>query len=172
MSDSSFATIYRRSLNEPEEFWGAAEDEIEWTRPWDAVFDRSAAPAARWFIGGELNTCYNALDRHAEAGRAEQPALIYDSAVLLVLKVGAVGDDDDEVVMDVVASVRERIAPVASFKSAVVVARLPKTRSGKILQGTLARIADDEPWTMPATVVDPVILDEMAVALSTMGYPR
>ncbi len=167
MSDSSFATIYRRSLNEPEEFWGAAEDEIQWTRPWNAVFDRSAASAARWFIGGQLNICYNAFDRHAEAGRAEQPALIYDSAVFLVLKVGAVGDD--EVVMDVVASVRERIAPVASFKSAVVVARLPKTRSGKTLQGT---IADDEPWTMPATVDDPVILDEMAVALSTMGYPR
>ncbi|MEE8330580.1 MAG: propionyl-CoA synthetase [Acidimicrobiia bacterium] len=89
----------------------------------------------------------------------------------LVLKVGA-GSEEDEVVSDVVASVRERIGPVASFKSAVVVDRLPKTRSGKILRGTIARIADDAPWTVPATVDDPVILDEIAAALSTIGYPR
>jgi propionyl-CoA synthetase len=61
---------------------------------------------------------------------------------------------------------------VASFKSAAVVDRLPKTRSGKILRGTIARIADDEPWTMPATVDDPVIFDEITEALSTLGYPR
>ena len=57
MSDSPFAAIYRSSLDDPEGFWGAAADEIEWTRPWETVLDRSAAPAARWFIGGELNTC-------------------------------------------------------------------------------------------------------------------
>jgi propionyl-CoA synthetase len=81
VSDSPFEAIYRRSLNDPEEFWGEAADEVEWVRPWDAVLDRSAAPAARWFVGGVLNTCYNALDRHIEGGRAEQAALIYDSAV-------------------------------------------------------------------------------------------
>jgi len=89
----------------------------------------------------------------------------------LVLKVGAVGEED-EVVSEVVALVRERIGPVASFKSAVLVDRLPKTRSGKILRGTIARIADGGPWTVPATVDDPVILDEMTEALSKMGYPR
>jgi propionyl-CoA synthetase len=89
----------------------------------------------------------------------------------LVLKVGAAGSDD-EVVSDVVASVRTTIGPVASFKSAVVVGRLPKTRSGKILRGTIARIADDEPWTMPATVDDPVIFEEITSALSAIGYPR
>ena len=81
MSDLPFAAIYRGSLDDPDEFWGAAAGEIEWTRPWEAVLDRSATPAARWFIGGELNTCHNALDRHVEGGRADQPALIYDSAV-------------------------------------------------------------------------------------------
>ncbi len=81
MSDLPFAEIYRQSLDDPDEFWGAAAEEIEWTRPWEAVLDRSATPAARWFVGGELNTCHNALDRHVEGGRAEQPALIYDSAV-------------------------------------------------------------------------------------------
>ena len=89
----------------------------------------------------------------------------------LVLKVGAAGTSED-VVKDVVALVRSEIGPVASFKSAAVVDRLPKTRSGKILRGTIALIADDEPWTMPATVDDPVILDEITEALSTMGYPR
>jgi propionyl-CoA synthetase len=89
----------------------------------------------------------------------------------LVLKVGA-GRKDDEVVADVVAAVRAQIGPVASFKTAVVVARLPKTRSGKILRSTIARIADDEPWDMPATVDDPVIFEEITSALATIGYPR
>jgi propionyl-CoA synthetase len=81
VTSSSFAPLYRRSLEHPEEFWAEAARDIEWTRPWDQVLDRDATPAARWFVGGELNTCYNALDRHADGERAEQPALIYDSAV-------------------------------------------------------------------------------------------
>jgi propionyl-CoA synthetase len=89
----------------------------------------------------------------------------------LVLKVGA-DRDNAAVVTDVVAAVRDQIGPVASFKSAVVVDRLPKTRSGKILRGTIKRIADDEPWDMPATVDDPVIFDEITMALATIGYPR
>jgi propionyl-CoA synthetase len=89
----------------------------------------------------------------------------------LVLKVGA-GRKDEEIVADVVAAVRAQIGPVASFKTAVVVARLPKTRSGKILRGTIARIADDEPWDIPATVDDPVIFDEITSSLATIGYPR
>ena len=89
----------------------------------------------------------------------------------LVLKVGA-ATDDDEIVGEVVALIRETIGPIAAFKSAVVVERLPKTRSGKILRGTIARIADDQPWSMPATVDDPVIFDEITDALATMGYPR
>jgi len=88
----------------------------------------------------------------------------------LVLKVGAAAEDD-VVVAEVVAAVREAIGPVAAFKSAVVVDRLPKTRSGKILRGTIVRIADDRPWDMPATVDDPVIFDEITDALSTIGYP-
>ncbi len=89
----------------------------------------------------------------------------------LVLKVGA-DAHNDEIVRDVVAGVRQQIGPVAAFKSAVVVDRLPKTRSGKILRGTMARIAGDEPWTMPATVDDPAIFDEITLALATIGYPR
>jgi propionyl-CoA synthetase len=89
----------------------------------------------------------------------------------LVLKVGADGETD-EVIRDVVAAVREQIGPVAAFKSAVVVDRLPKTRSGKILRGTIACIADGESWNMPATVDDPAIFDEITSALITIGYPR
>ena len=77
-----------------------------------------------------------------------------------------------EVVKDCVALVRDRIGPVAAFKLAVVVDRLPKTRSGKILRATMAKIADGEAWKMPATIDDPAILDEIAVALKTLGYAR
>ena len=65
---------------------------------------------------------------------------------------------------------RERIGPVAAFKTAVVVERLPKTRSGKILRGTMRRIADGEEFTVPATIDDPAILDEIGAALGRVGY--
>ena len=66
---------------------------------------------------------------------------------------------------------RERIGPVASFKTAVVVERLPKTRSGKILRGTMRRIADGEEYTVPATIDDPAILEEMQEALTRHRLP-
>jgi propionyl-CoA synthetase len=65
--------------------------------------------------------------------------------------------------------VREKIGPVASFKLAITVARLPKTRSGKILRGTIKKIADGDPWTMPATIDDPAILEEIGTALKGRG---
>src|SRR5947208_11924094 len=89
----------------------------------------------------------------------------------LVLKSG-VDRAHDEIVAEVVRLVRERIGPVASFKTAVVVGRLPKTRSGKILRGTMRRIADGEEYSTPATIDDPATLDEMADALRTIGCAR
>ena len=77
----------------------------------------------------------------------------------------------EEVVKECVARVRDQIGPVAAFKLAVVVDRLPKTRSGKILRGTMVKIADGESYKMPATIDDPAILDEIAEALKTLGYP-
>ena len=88
---------------------------------------------------------------------------------LLVLKSG-VQRDHAEIVAEVVKLVRERIGPVAAFKQAVVVQRLPKTRSGKILRGTMRKIADSQPWKMPATIDDPKILDEVKTALKGIGY--
>jgi len=76
-----------------------------------------------------------------------------------------------EVVAECVKLVREKIGPVAAFKLAVVVDRLPKTRSGKILRATMVKIADGEAFKMPATIDDPAILDEIATALQTLGLP-
>jgi propionyl-CoA synthetase len=73
--------IYRRSLDEPEAFWAEAAEAIDWVRPWERVLDDSRAPFYRWFTGGRMNTCFNALDRHVDGGRADQPALVYDSPV-------------------------------------------------------------------------------------------
>jgi propionyl-CoA synthetase len=78
----------------------------------------------------------------------------------------------DEIVTEVVKLVREKIGPVAAFKMATVVDRLPKTRSGKILRGTMVSIADGKPWKMPATIDDPTILDEITEALQTLGYAK
>ena len=76
-----------------------------------------------------------------------------------------------EIVKECVRLVRDQIGPVAAFKLAVVVDRLPKTRSGKILRATMAKIADGEEFKMPATIDDPKILDEIRAALETLGYP-
>jgi len=77
----------------------------------------------------------------------------------------------EQVVKDCVKRVRDQIGPVAAFKLACVVDRLPKTRSGKILRATMVKIADGEPWKMPATIDDPAVLDEIAGALKALGYP-
>jgi len=87
----------------------------------------------------------------------------------LVLKAG-VDRSDAEITTEAVKLVREKIGPVAAFKTATVVKRLPKTRSGKILRGTMVKIADAEAFKMPATIDDPVILEEIEGALKGVGY--
>lgn len=81
MSMAEYDAIYRKSIEKPEEFWGEVAEDIQWSKKWDRVLDDSNKPFYRWFVGGELNTCYNALDYHVENGRADQTALIYDSPV-------------------------------------------------------------------------------------------
>ena len=73
--------VYRQSLDNPVSFWAAAAEAIHWDRRWSTVRDDTKHPFHRWFAGGELNTCYNALDRHIDCGRGKQLALIYDSPV-------------------------------------------------------------------------------------------
>jgi propionyl-CoA synthetase len=78
---SQYEEAYARSLRDPEGFWAAAAEDLYWERRWDRVFDDSRPPFYRWFTGGVLNTCYNALDLHVDRGRGKQRALIYDSPV-------------------------------------------------------------------------------------------
>ncbi|NQV56337.1 MAG: AMP-binding protein, partial [Rhodospirillales bacterium] len=78
---SSYDEAMRASLNDPEGFWAAAAEAIDWETRWDRVLDNTNPPFSRWFPGAKLNTCHNALDRHVEGGRANQIALIHDSPV-------------------------------------------------------------------------------------------
>jgi propionyl-CoA synthetase len=86
----------------------------------------------------------------------------------IVLKSG-VNRPPAEIEKECIALIRDKIGPVAAFRLAITVARLPKTRSGKILRGTIKKIADGESWTMPATIDDPVVLDEIGSALKAKG---
>ena len=76
-----YAEVHERSLVDAEAFWAEAAEDIHWYKKWDKVFDDSNPPFYRWFTGGEVNTCYNAVDRHVEEGRADQLALIYDTPI-------------------------------------------------------------------------------------------
>jgi propionyl-CoA synthetase len=78
---SVYDEVYERARRDPGGFWGAAAEDIHWDRRWDRVFDDARPPFYRWFVGGRLNTCYNALDLHIDRGRGKQRALIYDSPV-------------------------------------------------------------------------------------------
>ena len=79
---------------------------------------------------------------------------------------------DSDILAECVKRVRDEIGPVASFRMGVIVERLPKTRSGKIMRATMAKLADGEPFRMPATIDDPIILDELAAALQKIGYAQ
>src|SRR3989442_9006341 len=84
---SVYDETYARSLADPAGFWAAAAEDLYWDRRWDRVFDDSRPPFYRWFTGGVLNTCYNALDLHVDRGRGKQRALVYDSPVTNTLTV-------------------------------------------------------------------------------------
>ena len=99
-------------------------------------------------------------------------ALKGQSPVGLLCLTTGVNRPHDEIVGECVKRVRDQIGPVAAFKQAIVVDRLPKTRSGKILRGTVVKIADNQDFKMPATIDDPAILDEIRDALRTIGYAK
>jgi len=86
MMTNLYDAAHRQSLSDPERFWGAAAEELSWTKRWSKVLDDSRQPFYRWFVGGETNTCYNALDLHVERGKGERVALIYDSPVTNTVK--------------------------------------------------------------------------------------
>jgi len=94
---SAYWETYDRWRRDPQGFWADAAEAIHWERKWDRVLDDSRVPFYRWFAGGVLNTCYNALDRHVERGRGERAGLIYDSPVTGTLKTYTYRELRDEV---------------------------------------------------------------------------
>src|SRR5215475_4065150 len=86
MGTGALQSIYYRSLREPADFWGEAAETVHWYKRWDKGLDDSRPPFYRWFVGGEVNSCYNALDLHIDEGRGDQLALIYDSPVTNCIK--------------------------------------------------------------------------------------
>ncbi|HUW94389.1 MAG TPA: propionyl-CoA synthetase [Anaerolineae bacterium] len=106
-----YEEAFKESLQRPEVFWGRAAEEIAWYKKWDQVLDNSNPPFALWFLGGEINTCYNAVDRHVEGGLGQQPALIYDSPVT------------DTIQTYTYAQLKDRVSKIAGFLTSLGVTK-------------------------------------------------
>jgi propionyl-CoA synthetase len=130
-----YERVYRRSLDDPEGFWAEAARDIDWTRPPDRILDDSRPPFYRWFAGGELNTCANALDRHVAAGRADQVALIYDSPVT-----GRVERFTYRELLDRVATFAGGLRGLGIGKGDTVVIYMPMTPEAVIAMLACARL--------------------------------
>jgi propionyl-CoA synthetase len=98
-----YEDAFRESLDNPEAFWGRAAEEIDWDKKWDRVLDQSNSPFFKWFPGGMLNTCFNAVDRHVLRGRGNQTAIIYDSPVTNTIE------------KTTYSELKERVAKTAGF---------------------------------------------------------
>jgi propionyl-CoA synthetase len=94
---SVYDDTYARALAKPEEYWAAAAEDLCWDRRWDRVFDDTRPPYYRWFAGGMLNTCYNAVDLHVDRGRGKQRALVYDSPLTDTVRVFTYAELQDAV---------------------------------------------------------------------------
>ena len=92
-----YEIAHRQSIQDPDSFWAAAAQDCHWYKKWDKVLDDTNKPFYRWFTGGELNSCHNALDYHIENGRGDQDALIYDSPVTQTIKTYTYNQMRDEV---------------------------------------------------------------------------
>jgi propionyl-CoA synthetase len=95
----SYSATHRQSIENPEQFWGNAAEQLHWYSKWDKVLDDSNPPFYRWFAGGTTNTCYNALDRHVDEGRGNETAVIYDSPVTGTIKKYTYREFRDEVAL-------------------------------------------------------------------------
>jgi len=137
MTDAAarFDAIHARSLADPEGFWGEAAADLTWTRPYTRVLDASRPPFYRWFPGGGLNICFNALDRHVVAGRGEQVALIHDSPVT-----GKVDRYSYRELTDRVARLAGAIAALGVTKGARVVIYMPMVAEAAMAMLACARL--------------------------------
>ena len=101
---SRYHETYAAWQRDPQAFWSSAARDIDWFKLWDKAFDPYAGQYGRWFVGAECNTAWNCLDRHVARGRADQPALIYDSPVTNTSAIGSVG-------YPAMSSVRSSLSP-------------------------------------------------------------
>ncbi|MFO1061886.1 MAG: AMP-binding protein, partial [Dongiaceae bacterium] len=134
----AFDAVHARSLADPEGFWGEAARGIDWVEPWRRVLDDSRPPYYRWFAGGMLNTCHNALDRHVAAGRGGQLALIYDSPVT-----GTVATFTYAELLDRVARFAGALAAEGVVKGDRVLIYLPMVPEAAIAMLACARLGAD-----------------------------
>jgi propionyl-CoA synthetase len=130
-----YEEAFRRSIDDPEGFWGEAAGAVDWYREPARILDDANPPFYRWFAGGELNTCHNALDRHVEGGRAEQPALVYDSPVT-----GTVRRFTYRELLDQVASFAGVLARLGVRKGDRVVVYMPMIPEAVIAMLACARL--------------------------------
>src|SRR5207302_5251402 len=136
--NSRYHEVHARSLADPEGFWADAAQEIDWIEPPKTIFDPAQGVYGRWFTGGVVNTCYNALDRHVERGRADQVALIHDSPLTgsvtkftyaeLLIEVQALG----AIMQDFGVSKGDRVILYMPMVPEAVVAMLACARIGAV----------------------------------------
>ncbi len=147
---SRYDEVYGRWRADPEGFWAEAAAAVDWYRRWDRVLDSSGAPFYRWFPGGLVNTCYNALDRHAASGRADQPALVYDSPVTGVVRSYSYRELRDEVARFAGALVRlgvekgDRVLIYMPMTPEAAIAMLASARIGAVHSVVFGGFAADE----------------------------
>jgi propionyl-CoA synthetase len=132
---SRYEEVYARWADDPGRFWAEAAGGIRWHKKWHKVFDDSGGPFGRWFVGGELNTCDNALDRHVEGGRADQAALVYDSPVT-----GAVLSFTYRELRDQVARCAGALAALGLAKGDRVIIYMPMVPEAVIAMLAAARL--------------------------------
>ena len=147
---TGISEVYRRSLDHPREFWAEAAEAIDWERRWDRVLDDSNPPFYRWFSGGRLNTCWNALDRHVAAGRGERVALIYDSPVT-----DTIGSYTYRQLRDRVAKFAGALQGLGVTKGARVLIYMPMVPEAAIAMLACARIGVESMALMGDVVAAP-----------------
>jgi propionyl-CoA synthetase len=130
-----FDEVFQRSVDNPEKFWAEAAKDITWYKEPEVVLDSSNAPFYKWFPGGKMNTCYNAIDRHVENGRADQTAIIYDSPVTNTIKKITYKELQDKV-----ATFAGGLASLGVTKGDTVVIYMPMIPEAAVAMLACARI--------------------------------
>nr|WP_281193331.1 propionyl-CoA synthetase [Magnetospirillum moscoviense] len=147
---NAYQQAYERSLKDPEGFWADAAKDVHWIKPWTKVLDDSRKPFYRWFSGGEVNTCYNAVDRHVEAGRGAQAALIYDSPVTNTVRTTTYAELKDQVsrfagvLRDLGVGKGDRVIVYMPMVPEAVVAMLACARLGAVHSVVFGGFASNE----------------------------